>query len=83
MLQGWPIFHPDWQEHLALYNNDNALLQSLAGNAFPGTVIQAIMAAVIFALDFNSELPEEEPEHVCMSTQAAAAAFDLLKSCKT
>ena len=83
MLQGWPILHPRWQELLALYTNDNAFLQSLAGNAFPGTVIQAIMAAVIFALDFNPESPAEEPEDVCTSSEATVAALDLLKSLRS
>ena len=78
MLQGWPILHPRWQEHLALYSNDNAMLQSLAGNAFPGTVIQAILAAMLFGLDFEVE---EKLEDVCTSAEAIASAFDLLNSC--
>ena len=81
MLQGWPILHSFWQEHLNMYANDNSGLQNLAGDAFPGTVIQAIVAAMLFSLDFISE-PEDEVEDICVTTEDTVAALDLLNRCK-
>ena len=86
MFQGWPIFHPRWSEHLDIYRRDNTTLQSLAGNAFPGTVIIAIMAAFVFALDFDASGDEQtgaNPEEVYTTDAAATSAMDLLNRSNT
>ena len=50
-LQGWPIFAPRWSRMLASASSGTVDLQSLAGNAFPGTVIGALFLATVFACD--------------------------------
>ena len=49
-LQGWPALGEEWQFLVDRFPSD-ALHQSLAGNAFPGTVVLALVAALLFAAD--------------------------------
>jgi site-specific DNA-cytosine methylase len=46
MYQGFPIFHPRFRP--MIQDKSSAFLADLAGNAFPGTVIGAIMVAFFF-----------------------------------
>ena len=50
MLQGWPALHPPWEGLLNQYS-DNSFRQSLAGNAFAGSVIMSLVASLLFAVD--------------------------------
>lgn len=48
-IQGWPIFSVKWSNMLSDYSD--RFLGNLAGNAFPGTVIAAIINALVFSID--------------------------------
>ena len=45
MLQGWQIFNPKWAT--LLQGTPDRLCQSLAGNAFSGTVIMALVSSLL------------------------------------
>ena len=49
LLQGWPIFNPKWAT--LLQGTPERLCQSLAGNAFSGTVIMALVSSLLFGVD--------------------------------
>ena len=82
MLQGWPIFHPRWAA--LLEKADNSLLQSLAGNAFSCTVMEALVCAVMFAVDGKDrpdpEQDDEVGEEYLSGKTDALAALDLFAS---
>ena len=74
MFQGFPIFHPRFRP--MIQDKPNAFLADLAGNAFPGTVIGAIMVAFFFAIE---SMTDDDKEKIDNSTDGddAASAFDL------
>lgn len=79
MIQGFPIFERKWEPLLRDFG-DIVLLQSLAGNAFPGTVVIAFSCAAIFATDWNAEGPDDWSTEVYTDKESADAAMDLFAS---
>lgn len=77
-LQGWPILDPRWL-NLA-QSVDNSFHLDLAGNAFPGTVIIALIASLVFAIDWDTDVKQSQwDDEVFTDNQAAGAAACLLQ----
>ena len=74
MIQGWPV--DDARLEAFVDKHSNLFLQDLAGNAFPGTVIAAILVAVLFAADAKES---QDPQSTVASQEDVEAAFACFK----
>lgn len=72
-VQGWPILHKRWSRMLE--DNSSSFLQNLAGNAFPGTVVLALVCSIIFAAEVNEAVASAEET----TQQEAMGAFELFQ----
>ena len=54
LAQGWPVLDPRFRSLTLEGNRDNKFFQSLGGNAFPGTVVAALLIAMVFAMDVRA-----------------------------
>ena len=52
--QGWPVLDPRFRSLTLEGTRDNKFFQGLAGNAFPGTVVAALLIAMVFAMDVKA-----------------------------
>ncbi len=50
--EGWPIFAARFSGMIENYCSSE--MQSLAGNAFPGTILISLVAALVFSCDWSS-----------------------------
>jgi hypothetical protein len=75
VLQGWPIFEQRWTRLIESCSNSE--LQSLAGNAFPGTVIASLVGSLVFAIDWAEEGADSFTDR-----NAVQSAMDLLDACR-
>ena len=75
-LQGFPIYCPSLKALVAKEQEDNgAFLSDLAGNAFPSTVIVALVVAILFALEFK---PDSDAT-LASTSEDVQAALRLIK----
>lgn len=77
MFQGWPACQPRWATLIRKMSDRD--LFSLAGNAFPGTVIVALLCAFTFACEYES-YRDDDASDVFTDSASVAFAMDLLKS---
>ena len=60
MIQGWPIAGPKFSGiKESRGDRANGLFEDLAGNAFPCTVMSALITAIVFAIDPKVDQPDE------------------------
>lgn len=78
MFQGWPVMHPRWAPLLAKY--ENSLKQSLAGNAFAGTVVLSLMTCLLFTLEWNEDAPHTWADEVYTDREVSESAVSLLSA---
>lgn len=78
MLQGWPVFRPCWRGLVDAHTD--TVRQSLAGNAFAGTVIVSLMSSLLFALDWTDDAPADWSKEIYTDGEASTAAMSLLQS---
>ena len=69
-IQGWPVLHERFREAHA--GKESPFLMSLAGNAFPGTIIVVIICAMAFAAE---GVGDEHASSVDGSSAAASIAL--------
>ena len=78
-VQGWPILQSRWKP--LLEEHSSAFLANLAGNAFPGTVVVAMVCSIIFAMEIKNNEAVAAAEEV--TEQDATAAFSIFqKACE-
>ena len=75
LLQGWLVSDSRFKVFVAAA--ENAFLQDLAGNAFPTTCVQAVVAALLFALRLDDA--REEECALVTSENDVAKAMKMLK----
>lgn len=72
LAQGWPLTHPTWARQVEEGTEGSAFYAGLAGNAFPGTTVMALVAALVFASEWQA--PCEDKTDVL----AACSLFESL-----
>ena len=75
MSQGFPIVRSPLADEFS-----DSFLRDLAGNAFPATVVLAIVAGVIFAVEWK---PPADDEEIVTHTLDVTAALKVLAAKRT
>ena len=77
--QGWPALQTRWKDMVG--EQPSAFLANLAGNAFPGTVVMALVCALVFAAEVHERRPgTAEDNDIATSAEDVLAACTLLES---
>ena len=69
-IQGWPVLHERFREARA--GKGSPFLVNLAGNAFPGTIVVALICGMVFAAEGAGD---EHSSSVDRSSAAASIAL--------